>query len=132
MAFSHAFLFSNTLQVASKLFDAGSHPARIMMLSQIISSSAWIARTSIVQDIPLSSVSCSQHLRKLTDLGIVESRNVGTSTEYRVRPSVQPMAQVLGQMLKVITDNHDTLRQEDLCSAIGITKDLTAQAEELS
>jgi DNA-binding transcriptional ArsR family regulator len=91
------------------------------MLSKIIDANDWVQRSTVVDKIPLTDVSISQHLRKLRVMGFVESRNVGNTTEYRIAPAAQACGQLFKDILKAASKQIDHLTRTTLLRQLQLS-----------
>lgn len=120
MAFAHGFLFPSSVQVLAHVFSAASHPARVTMLSRLITTQGWTLRSDLVDQIPLTQISLSQHLRKLRIMGIVESRNVSNTTEYRLAENATVCGLLLQQVFTFATNNVSGVTDTSLLEQLNL------------
>jgi DNA-binding transcriptional ArsR family regulator len=81
---NHAFAEEeNTI---AKYAKAISHPARVMILNLLIKKQACVCG-DIVDEIPLSQSTVSQHLKELKNAGLIQGSIEGTSVCYCIDPS---------------------------------------------
>lgn len=81
MGISHIDKFSNEQNILAKYAKTLGHPARIAIIEYLINSSSCICG-DIVEALPLSQSTISQHLKKLKDAGIIELKKNKTSSCY--------------------------------------------------
>lgn len=83
MAISKKFLFSEKELQVSKICKALGHPARIAILKHLIQKNNQTCQ-QIVDKLPLSQSTVSQHLKELRVAGLINGKNIRTSVEYSV------------------------------------------------
>jgi DNA-binding transcriptional ArsR family regulator len=69
------------------IFKALAHPARIAILEVLIRRQACICN-DIVEELPLSQSTVSQHLKELKEVGIIKGDIEGTSICYCIDEKV--------------------------------------------
>lgn len=69
------------------IFKALAHPARIAILEVLIRRQACICN-DIVEELPLSQSTVSQHLKELKEVGIIKGDIEGTSICYCINEKV--------------------------------------------
>jgi len=72
----------NQLAAISK---ALGHPARIAILEQILKANSCICG-DLVEQLPLSQATVSQHLKALKEAGLIKGNIEGTSVCYCINP----------------------------------------------
>lgn len=75
------------------IFKALAHPARIAILEVLIRRQACICN-DIVEELPLSQSTVSQHLKELKEVGIIKGDIEGTSICYCINEKVWSDIQV--------------------------------------
>ncbi len=75
--------FEQQEQELSNVARALGHPARIKIIKLLMSNNGQSCQT-IVDQLPLSQSTVSQHLRELRQSGLVEGQHEGTSVIYSV------------------------------------------------
>ena len=78
--------YSKQLQGVAATSSALAHPARVAILATL-SQEGVMSCGSLVQELPLSQATVSQHLRKLEEAGLVIGTVEGTKSLYRVSKS---------------------------------------------
>ncbi|UTW63392.1 winged helix-turn-helix transcriptional regulator [bacterium SCSIO 12741] len=73
--------FSVTQNDLAELFKALGHPARVAILEHLIQSNTCITG-DIVEHLPLSQATVSQHLKALKNTGLIKGTIEGTSVCY--------------------------------------------------
>lgn len=73
--------FSDQQNQMASMAKALAHPARIAILEYLIKSNACICG-DLVNELPLSQATVSQHLRELRDAGLIKGTISGTSICY--------------------------------------------------
>lgn len=69
------------------VFKALGHPARIAIIEMLIKKQACICN-DMVEELPLSQSTISQHLRELKEVGIIKGEIEGTSVCYCINEKV--------------------------------------------
>jgi DNA-binding transcriptional ArsR family regulator len=69
------------------IFKALAHPARIAIIEVLIRRNACICN-DLVEELPLSQSTVSQHLRELKEVGIIKGEIEGTSICYCINEKV--------------------------------------------
>ncbi len=80
-------LFTLEQNRISELAKAVAHPARIAILQYLLKTNACVCG-DIVDEIPLSQSTISQHLAALKKSGIIQGDISGTSVCYCINPEV--------------------------------------------
>jgi len=85
----------------SLLAKALGHPARVRILRLLLSREACFCG-ELVDELPLAQATVSQHLKVLTDAGLITVRNQGQRSCYCVRRArVAELHELLGGLLAV-------------------------------
>jgi len=84
--------FSNKQNRAAMLMKAIAHPARIAILEFLIKHNACICN-DIVEELPLSQSTVSQHLKELKEAGLIKGDIEGKSICYCIDAKVWKEAQ---------------------------------------
>ena len=84
--------FNITQNRIAKLAKAIGHPARIAILEVLLKRDTCICG-DLVDELPLSQSTVSQHLRELKDVGIIKGEIEGTSVCYCIDEKVWKEAQ---------------------------------------
>jgi ArsR family transcriptional regulator len=100
--------FSKTEIELAALAKALAHPARIAILKHLIGAKSCICG-DIVDELPLSQSTVSQHLKELKEAGIIKGNITGTSVCYCIDEKVWKKA---GGILRELFESYDT---EDNC-----------------
>ena len=91
--------FTSDQNALASLAKAIGHPARIAILEQLISTNSCICG-DLVDQLPLSQATVSQHLKALKETGLIKGNIEGTSVCYCIDPETWQKAQtLLNQML---------------------------------
>jgi DNA-binding transcriptional ArsR family regulator len=78
------------------LAKALGHPARIAILEHLVRSQACVCG-DIVEELPLSQSTVSQHLRELKSAGLIKGEIEGTKVCYCIDPqAVEEVLKLLG------------------------------------
>ena len=77
---------ANQVRIA-QLAKAIGHPARIAILQYLISRQSCVCG-DIVDELPLSQATVSQHLKELKDAGIIRGEISGVNTCYCINEQV--------------------------------------------
>lgn len=81
MGASKSAFFSEQQNQTADIFKALGHPARIAILEQILSMNSCICG-DLVDTLPLSQATISQHLRELKNANIIKGTIEGNSICY--------------------------------------------------
>ncbi len=87
--------YSSTQIELASLFKALAHPARIAIIEQIIKTESCICN-DLVQELPLSQATISQHLKALKQVGIIQGSISGTSMCYCINSETWAKIQGVG------------------------------------
>lgn len=79
--------FSETQNKRAQFFKVLGHPARLAILEHLIEKQACICN-DLVEELPLSQSTISQHLRELKDAGIIKGEIEGNSLCYCINEQV--------------------------------------------
>jgi DNA-binding transcriptional ArsR family regulator len=79
--------FTETQNRRAVIFKALGHPARVAIIEMLIKRQACICN-DMVEELPLSQSTISQHLRELKEVGIIKGEIEGTSICYCINESV--------------------------------------------
>jgi DNA-binding transcriptional ArsR family regulator len=79
--------FTDTQNRRAVIFKALGHPARVAIIEMLIKRQACICN-DMVEELPLSQSTISQHLRELKEVGIIKGEIEGTSICYCINESV--------------------------------------------
>lgn len=90
--------FSAQQNRRAAIFKALAHPARIAILEVLIRRQACICN-DIVDELPLSQSTVSQHLRELKEVGIIKGDIEGTSICYCIHETV--WSEIQAEMLSL-------------------------------
>jgi len=83
MAISKKYLFNDKDLHLSKVCKALGHPARIAIIKALLHKNNQTCQ-DIVDDLPLSQSTVSQHLKELRVAGLIKGTNKKTSVIYSV------------------------------------------------
>lgn len=100
--------FNTTQNRIAKLTKALGHPARIAILEIILKRNACICG-ELVEELPLSQSTISQHLKELKEAGIIKGEIEGTSVCYCIDEKVWKEAQ------KALNKMFDTFKGDKNC-----------------
>lgn len=92
----------------AELAKALAHPARIAILKHLIDSKSCVCG-DIVNELPLSQSTVSQHLKELKDAGIIKGNITGTSVCYCIDEKVWMKAK------KVLGGLFESYQGQDCC-----------------
>ena len=95
-------------QELALLAKALGHPARVRILRLLLSRETCYCG-DLVDELPLAQATVSQHLKALTDAGLITVRNQGARTCYSDRRArIAELHELLGGMLAdaVGSDDH--------------------------
>lgn len=87
MGKSKTILFTAQQNRLAALAKAIGHPARIAILEFLSSQNSCVCR-DIVDELPLSQSTVSQHLKALKEVGIIQGNIEGASVCYCIDPAV--------------------------------------------
>lgn len=83
MGVSKDELFSNEQQALAQIMRALAHPARIAILEYLIDVDGSSCN-EMVNRLPLSQATVSQHLKALKNAGIIEVSTQGVKNTYKI------------------------------------------------
>lgn len=81
MGISKSFAFSPAQNRVAQLARALSHPARVAILELLLSRKACVCG-DIVEELPLSQSTVSQHLKELKEVGLIRGEIEGVRVCY--------------------------------------------------
>ncbi|MFK7772778.1 MAG: ArsR/SmtB family transcription factor [Saprospiraceae bacterium] len=87
MAVAKKNLFTEEENRIADLAKAIAHPARVSILLYLIKKNSCVCG-DIVDELPLSQSTVSQHLKELKRVGILQGEIEGTKTCYCINPKV--------------------------------------------
>ncbi|GJM35475.1 MAG: transcriptional regulator [Saprospiraceae bacterium] len=87
-------LFTDSQNRIAALAKALGHPARIAILERLLVDNACICG-DLVDVLPLSQSTISQHLKALKEAGIITGEIEGVKTCYCINPNVWEEAQII-------------------------------------
>jgi DNA-binding transcriptional ArsR family regulator len=97
--------FTDHQNEVAAICKALGHPARIAIIEHLISTNTCITG-DLVDVLPLSQATVSQHLRELKNAGIIKGTIDGTSVNYCINENKwNEVAQTLSTMLKSYNPN---------------------------
>ena len=97
--------FSQEFQDIARFAKALSHPARVAILQTLAEKSSCICG-QIVDVMPLSQSTVSQHLKELKDAGIIEGVIQGPSSCYYINfDSLKKNFETLNNLINKLTQN---------------------------
>ena len=79
--------FTEAQNRKAAIFKALGHPARVAIIEVLLKKQACICN-DIVEELPLSQSTVSQHLRELKEVGIIKGEIEGTSICYCINEKV--------------------------------------------
>ena len=79
--------FTDVQNRRASVFKALGHPARIAIIDLLLKRQACICN-DMVEELPLSQSTVSQHLRELKEAGIIKGEIEGTSICYCINEAV--------------------------------------------
>lgn len=89
----------------ANLLKALGHPARVAIVEYLIQHKQCICG-DIVNELPLSQATISQHLRELKQVGIIQGNIEGNSICYCLNPQVfEQITQFMGIVIESVTKN---------------------------
>ena len=90
-------LFSTKTNRIAELAKAIGHPARVAIL-ELLAAKQYCVCGDLVDELPLSQSTISQHLRELKKVGIIQGQIEGVSVCYCIDPKVWKETQDLLQL----------------------------------
>lgn len=98
--------FTQVQNELARFAKALGHPARVAIVQHLLECRSCVCG-DIVDELPLSQSTVSQHLRELKNAGIIQGTIDGPSTCYCIEPKVwNRMKQALGQLLNSLPESH--------------------------
>ncbi len=94
MGKSKTDLFTVSQNRVAALAKAIGHPARVAILSYLLQKQSCVCG-DLVEVLPLSQSTVSQHLKELKAVGIIQGEIEGTKTCYCIDPEVWAEAKAL-------------------------------------
>lgn len=108
MGFSKTDNFTDKQLRLSELCKALGHPARIAILELLLSKNSCICG-DIVDELPLSQSTVSQHLKELKSVGIIKGEISGTKSCYCID------AEVLKEMQNILNGMFNSYKPINNC-----------------
>lgn len=97
--------FTDHQNELANLLKALGHPARVAIVEYLIQHKQCICG-DIVNELPLSQATISQHLRELKQVGIIQGNIEGNSICYCLNPQVfEQITQFMGIVIESVTKN---------------------------
>ena len=97
--------FTDNQNELANLLKALGHPARVAIVEYLIQHKQCICG-DIVNELPLSQATISQHLRELKQVGIIQGNIEGNSICYCLNPQVfQQITQFIGIVIESVMKN---------------------------
>jgi predicted transcriptional regulator len=97
--------FTDHQNELANLLKALGHPARISIVEYLIQHKQCICG-DIVNELPLSQATISQHLRELKHVGIIQGNIEGNSICYCLNPQAfEQITQFMGVAIESVTKN---------------------------
>ena len=97
--------FTDNQNELANLLMALGHPARVAIVEYLIQHKQCICG-DIVNELPLSQATISQHLRELKQVGIIQGNIEGNSICYCLNPQVfQQIKQFIGIVIESVMKN---------------------------
>lgn len=93
-------LFTKTQNVVADLAKSMSHPARIAILDHLLKVKVCNAN-AFVTIMPLAQPTVSQHLKEMSESGILKTRIEGSQKFYQIDEKV--MAKLLAYLVSVLS-----------------------------
>ena len=87
MGISKSIKFSESQNRKAELYKALGHPARIAIIEFLINQNSCVCG-AIVEELPLSQSTISQHLKELKSVGIIKGEISGVKTCYCIAEDV--------------------------------------------
>lgn len=89
----------------ARLAKAIGHPARIAILKHLAERSECVC-SDIVEELPLSQSTVSQHLKELKNVGLIKGRITGVNSCYCIDGAVWEEAKVIfNEIFKPLPEN---------------------------
>ena len=97
--------FTDHQNELANVLKALGHPARVAIVEYLIQHKQCICG-DIVNKLPLSQATISQHLRELKQVGIIQGNIEGNSICYCLNPQVfEQITQFMGIVIESVTKN---------------------------
>ena len=97
--------FTERQNELANVLKALGHPARVAIVEYLIQHKQCICG-DIVNELPLSQATISQHLRELKQVGIIQGNIEGNSICYCLNPQVfEKITQFMGVAIESVTKN---------------------------
>lgn len=97
--------FTDRQNELANVLKALGHPARVAIVEYLIQHKQCICG-DIVNELPLSQATISQHLRELKQVGIIQGNIEGNSICYCLNPQVfEQITQFMGVAIESVTKN---------------------------
>lgn len=87
MGLTKSSSFTDAQNRKAAIFKALGHPARVAIIEVLLKRQACICN-DIVEELPLSQSTISQHLRELKEVGLIKGEIEGTSICYCINEKV--------------------------------------------
>lgn len=94
MGVSKTEMFSEEQNELATIAKALGHPARIAILESLLDQKTCVTGT-LVDELPLSQSTVSQHLKELKSAGLIQGNIEGSSVLYCINPVVWDKAKLL-------------------------------------
>ncbi len=97
-------LFSPTINRMAELAKSLGHPARVAILLHLLNKQSCVCG-DLVEELPLSQSTVSQHLRELKKVGIIQGQIEGVCVCYCINPAVwEETKEMLGSFFSKKSD----------------------------
>ncbi len=97
--------FTDHQNELANVLKALGHPARVAIVEYLIQHKQCICG-DIVNELPLSQATISQHLRELKQVGIIQGNIEGNSICYCLNPQVfEQITKFMGIVIESVTKN---------------------------
>lgn len=107
MAYNKKEEFSKVENLVADFAKALSHPARLAILKKLASENKCICG-EIVEVMPLSQSTVSQHLKELKEAGIIQGEIEGASSKYCINWNI------LSKEIKAMSDYFKQLKNSQI------------------
>jgi predicted transcriptional regulator len=101
MGLSKAILFSEEQNRLANLAKVFAHPARIAIIEFLFKNQTCLVNT-LLEELPLSQSTISQHLKEMKNAGIIRGEVDGTNICYCLNSEV--MLELSGKLNKLLGD----------------------------
>lgn len=98
--------FSKKQNQVALLFKALGHPARIAIIEYLTNRNSCVCG-DIVNELPLSQSTISQHLKALKEAGIIKGEIEGVKTCYCIHSE---MFEVIKEVLSIYVENYKKMK----------------------